>query len=110
MLVEKIRVSNEVLQTLPKVKVGYCKMYSCEYPIKSPECKDIKGVIQWYCELGEKEKLMFKKSDGFIVSELNVALMDVEVSGEVYHRGDVIKETDACKFDYRKGIWVNLRN
>ena len=110
MLVEKIRVSNEALSALPKVKVGYCKMYSCEYPIKSPEFKNLKGVIQWYCDLEDKEKLMFKKLGGFVVSELKVALIDTLYNGEVFNRGDVMSEEDVCKFDYRKGIWMNLKN
>lgn len=108
MYVEKIRVSNEALLALPKVKVGYCKMYSCEYPVKSPEFKSSNEVIRWYCGLGEKEKLAFKKSGGFVVSELSVALMDTLFDGEVFNRGDVMAERDCVKFDFRSGRWVGV--
>lgn len=110
MLIEKTRVSNEALQALPKVKVGNVSLFTCEFPVKSPEFKNPKDVIRWYCELEQKEKMQFKKLGGFVVSELNVALNDVLVGKDVYHRGEVISEMDVMKFDFANGRWVNLKN
>ena len=107
---EHIRVSNEALQALPKVKMGDCKLYTCEFPVKSPEFKSPKEVIRWFCELGEKDKLAIKKLNGFIISELSVALNDRLVGNEVYHRGEIFREEDWGKFDFQSGKWVGCRN
>lgn len=109
MFIEVTKVSNEALQTLPKAN-GFVSLYSCEYPVKSPEFKNVKDVIRWYCELDQREKLQFKKLGGFIVSELQVALSDTLRGGDVYHRGDVMSECDCMKFDFQSGRWMKVGN
>lgn len=109
-LVETRRVSEVVVATLPKVKAGYTKVYTCDWPIQSPEYTKAKDVIGWYAGLSEKEKLVFKKSGGFVISELSVALMDTIVDGETFFRGEVFAEKDVMKYDYMRGKWMNLED
>mgnify|MGYP007069475317 CR=1 FL=1 len=100
------RIAEDSVRKLPRVKQGYVLMYSCMFPIESPEFKRPQDVMAWYAGLEQKQKLEFKKAGGFIISQLSVACNDCVVGGESFRRGDVIEEVDSFKFDFKLAKWI----
>ena len=99
-------VGKGLVARLPKETAGtYAYAYQCCFPIESPEFRKPQEVMAWYAGLDQKEKLEFKKVNGFVISQLKVALKDTVVGEEVYIRGEVIEEEDCFRFNFKEAKW-----